>query len=79
MLVQAYLSGLMLQQVKDLNRDVQIAMDEMSDTNRLMNVYSAGGIVNIVIEGCFLRNLDYPKNPHFTAKGPYKPTDENRI
>jgi hypothetical protein len=77
--VQTYLSGLILQQVKDLNRDVQAAMDDVSDTNRLMNVYFAEGIVNVVIEWSFLRNLDYPKNPHFTAKGPYKPTDENRV
>jgi hypothetical protein len=78
--VQAYLSELTLQQVKDLRKEVQAALDDLMDTNRLMSVYFRDGPHND-IDGCFRRNLDVPKNHYFTAKGPYryKPTDENRV
>ena len=37
--VQAYLSGLTGQQVRDLHNDVQAALGDVMDTNRLMNEY----------------------------------------
>ncbi len=45
--VQAYLSELTLQQVKDLHKDVQAALGDVMDTNRLMSVYSMSGPANV--------------------------------
>ncbi len=53
-------------------------MDDVKDTNRLMSEYSSG-IANVLIRGCFHGNLEVSKNPHLTAKIPYKPTDDNRV
>jgi hypothetical protein len=38
--VQAYLSGLTMRQVRELHGEVQAALNEVMDTNRMMNSYS---------------------------------------
>ncbi len=80
--VQAYLSGLAVQQVRNLHNDVQAALGDVMDTNRLMSTYSILGLENgpNSLDGCFFRASEgFPKSsPIISAKGPYKPTDENR-
>jgi hypothetical protein len=81
--VQAYLSGLTVQQVRDIHNEVQAALGDVMDTNRLMSSYSILGPEKgpNSLEGCFLHASEsFPKSPPvITAKGPYKPTDENRV
>ncbi len=80
--VQAYLSGLTMQQVRELHGDVQAALGDVMDTNRLMSSYSLPGPENASnsLEGCFFRTTtNLPKSsPLVSPKGPYKSTDDNR-
>jgi hypothetical protein len=76
--VQAFLGEHTLQQVKDLHKEVQAALDDVRDTNRLMKVYTTDRIANDLIVGCFQRKSDNLGVGHFHPKGPYRPTDENR-
>jgi hypothetical protein len=80
--VQAYLSGLTMQQVRELHSDVQAALGDVMDTNRLMSSYSIPGHENAgdSLEGCFYqasKNLP-SSSPLFSPKGPYRSTDDNR-
>jgi hypothetical protein len=80
--VQAYLSGLTVQQVRELHGDVQAALGDVMDTNRLMSLYSITGPEDASdsLEGCFFHaSKNLPKaSPLFSPKGPYKSTDDNR-
>jgi hypothetical protein len=80
--VQAYLSGLTVQQVRDLHSDVQAALGDVMDTNRLMSSYSILGPENgpNSLEGCFFHASEsFPKSsPLISPKGPYRSTDDNR-
>jgi hypothetical protein len=63
--VQAYLRGLTVQQVRELHGDVQAALGEVMDTNRLMSSYSIPGPENAPnsLEGCFFHATEgFPKN-----------------
>ncbi len=81
--VQAYLSGLTVQQVRELHGDVQAALGDVMDTNRLMSSYSIPGPENAInsLEGCFFHaSENLPKSsPMFPPKGPYRSTDDNRV
>jgi hypothetical protein len=80
--VQAYLSGLTTQQVRELHGEVQAALGDVMDTNRLMSAYSIPGYENAdnSLEGCFyLATKDLPSSsPLLSPKGPYRSTDDNR-
>ncbi len=80
--VQAYLSGLTWQQVRELHAHVQAALGDMMDTNRLMSVYSIPGPEDASdsLEECFFQaSENLPKSsPLFSPKGPYRSTDDNR-
>ncbi len=80
--VQAYLGGLPMQQVRELNGEVQAALSEVMDTNRMMSSYSIpgpeGGLNSL--GGCFFYATEnFPKSsPMISPKGPYRPNDDNR-
>ncbi len=80
--VHAYLSGLTVQQVRELHDDVQAALGDLMDTNRLMSSYSIPGPENgsNSLEGCFSHATEgFPKSsPVISPKGPYRSTDDNR-
>ncbi len=71
-----------MQQVRELHGDVQTALGEVMDTNRLMSSYSIPGPENASnpLEGCFLHSTEgFPKaSPVISPKGPYRSTDDNR-
>jgi hypothetical protein len=80
--VQAYLGGLTVQQVRELHSDVQAALGDVMDTNRLMSSYSipVHESADNSLEGCFYhakKNLP-SSSPLFSPKGPYRSTDDNR-
>ena len=63
--VQAYLSGLTTQQVRELHGEVQAALGDVMDTNRLMSAYSIPRYENTdnSLEGCFhLATKDLPSS-----------------
>jgi hypothetical protein len=71
-----------MQQVRELHSDVQAALGDVMDTNRLMSSYSVPGHENAddSLEGCFYqasKNLP-SSSPLFSPKGPYRSTDDNR-
>ncbi len=80
--VHAYLSGLTVQQVRELHGEVQVALGEVMDTNRLMSSYSIPGLENAPnsLEGCFFYATEgFPKpSLVISPKGPYRSTDDNR-
>jgi hypothetical protein len=80
--VQAYLSGLTVQQVRELHGDVQAALGEVMDTNRMMSSYSIPGPDSGLnsLEGCFFYATgNFPKSsPMISPKGPYRTNDDNR-
>jgi hypothetical protein len=78
--VQAYLSGLTMQQVRELHGDVQAALGDVMDTNRLTSSYSIPGHENASssLEGCFFHALANLPSPLISPKDPYKSTDDNR-
>ncbi len=53
--VQTYLGGHTWQQVKDLHNEVQAALGDVMDTNRLMSAYSIGGSAKM--SGKYVTNL----------------------
>jgi hypothetical protein len=76
--VQAYLSELTVQQVRDLHRDVLAALDDLTDTNWQMRVYGCSRNKDgDTIDGCF-HHTPGTTGPVLAAKGPYKPNDDNR-
>ncbi len=81
-LVQAYLGGLSMQQVRELHGEVQAALGEVMDTNRTMSSYSIpgpeGGFNSL--GGCFFYATEnFPKSsPMFSPKGRYRTNDDNR-
>jgi hypothetical protein len=80
--VHAYLSGLTLLQVRELHAEVQAALGDVMDTNRLMSTYSLPGPEHAgdSLEGCFFqasKNLP-SSSPLLSPKGPYRSTDDNR-
>ncbi len=77
--VQAYLSELTVQQVRDLHRDVQAALDDFTDTNRQMSVYACSRDKDgNNVGGCF-HHTPGCTGPVLATKGPYKSTDDNRV
>jgi hypothetical protein len=81
-IVQAYLSGLTVQQVRELHSDVQAALGDVMDTNRLMSSYSIRGPEDgpNSLEGSFFHASEsFPKSsPVISPKGPYRSTDDSR-
>ncbi len=76
--VQAYLSELTVQQVRDLHRDVLAALDDSTDTSRQMSVYSCSWEIDgDAIDGCF-QHTPGPTGPVLAAKGSYRANDNNR-
>jgi hypothetical protein len=79
--VQAYLSGLTMQQVRELHGDVQAALGEVMDANRMISSYSIPGPENAPnsLEGCFFHaSGSFPKSsPMISPKGPYRSTDDD--
>jgi hypothetical protein len=64
--VQAYLSRLTVQQVRDLHNEVQVALGDVMDTNRLMSSYSFLGPEKgpNSLEGCLAHASEsFPKSP----------------
>ncbi len=71
-----------MQQVRELHSDVQAALGDVMDTNRLMSLYSIPGHegAEVSLEGCFYQaTKSLPSSsPLFSPKGPYRSTDDNR-